>query len=26
VHYSKGFEGENRAVSDNINVRFAYAF
>lgn len=26
VHYSKGFGGENRAVSDNINVRFAYAW
>lgn len=26
VHYQKGFSGENRAVSNNINVRFAYVF
>lgn len=26
VHYSKGFKGENRSVSDNFNLRFAYVF
>lgn len=26
VHYQKGFKGENRAVSDNLNLRFAYVF
>lgn len=26
VHYSRGFGGESRPVSDNINLRWAYAF
>lgn len=26
VHYQKGFKGENRAVSNNLNLRFAYVF
>jgi hypothetical protein len=26
VHYQKGFRGENRSVSDNLNLRFAYVF
>ena len=26
VHYEKGFRGENRAVSNNLNLRFAYVF
>jgi hypothetical protein len=26
VHYSRGFRGESRAVSDNFNLRWAYAF
>jgi hypothetical protein len=26
IHYQKGFKGENRAVSNNLNLRFAYVF
>ena len=26
IHYQKGFKGENRSVSNNLNVRFAYVF
>jgi hypothetical protein len=26
VHYQKGLSGENRAVSNNLNLRFAYVF
>ena len=26
VHYQKGLRGENRPVSNNLNVRFAYVF
>jgi hypothetical protein len=26
VHYEKGFKGENRAISNNFNLRFAYVF
>lgn len=26
LHYSRGISGENRAVSNNLNLRFAYVF
>jgi hypothetical protein len=26
LHYQKGLKGENRAVSNNLNLRFAYVF